>query len=285
MASYPGSPITFEQRLENGANYQRHLVSYQSEGLKIYALMTIPFGDPPPGGFPAIIFNHGYIPPREYRTTERYIAYVNGFASRGYVVFRPDFRGHGNSEGEARGAYSNPDYTIDVLNALASVRAYPQVNPEKIGMWGHSMGGHLTLRAMVVSPHIRAGVIWAGVVGSYEDMMYRWRATPVPTFSATGRRFTRQLVETYGLPDENPSFWDSISPIRYVADLSGPIQLHHAVGDSVVPVYFSEQLYAAGQSAGVLIELYTYAGDDHNLANPFSLAMQRSVDFFDRYLK
>ncbi|MEN4012876.1 MAG: alpha/beta fold hydrolase [Bellilinea sp.] len=285
MISFPGSPITFEQRLENGANHERHLVSYQSEGLKIYALMTIPLGDPPPGGFPAIIFNHGYIPPREYRTTERYVAYVNGFASRGYVVFRPDYRGHGNSEGEARGAYSNPDYTIDVLNALASVRAYPQVNPEKIGMWGHSMGGHLTLRSMVVSPHIRAGVIWAGVIGSYEDMMYRWRATPVPTISATSRRFARQLIETYGSPEQNPSFWDSISPINFVSALSGPIQLHHAVEDSVVPVYFSERVYAAAQAAGMPVEFYTYAGDDHNIANAFSLAMQRSIDFFDRYLK
>jgi dipeptidyl aminopeptidase/acylaminoacyl peptidase len=108
---YPGSEITFEEKLASGANYERYLVSYLSDGLKIYALMTIPSGEPPAGGFPVIIFNHGYIPPREYRPTERYVAYVNAFASRGYIVFRPDYRGHGDSEGEARGAYSNPDYT------------------------------------------------------------------------------------------------------------------------------------------------------------------------------
>ena len=47
-----------------------------------------------------IVFNHGYIPPAEYRTTERYVAYVDGFARNGYIVFRPDYRGHDQSEGE-----------------------------------------------------------------------------------------------------------------------------------------------------------------------------------------
>ncbi len=285
LGEYPGSKITFEEKLASGAGYERYLVSYLSEGLKIYALMTIPFGEPPPGGFPVIIFNHGYIPPREYRPTERYVAYVHAFASRGYIVFRPDYRGHGNSEGEARGAYSNPDYTIDVLNAVASIQRYPKANPQKIGMWGHSMGGHLTLRAMVTTKDVKAGVIWAGVVGSYEDLMYRWRPTPIPTLSTAGRRFTQQLIGTYGSPDENPSFWESISPIMFVSEISGPLQLHHATDDSVVPVYFSQQLAEAMQAAGQPVEFYTYPGDDHNIANSFSLAMQRSVEFFDRHLK
>lgn len=282
---YPGSEITFEEKLASAANYERYLVSYLSDGLKIYALMTIPSGEPPAGGFPVIIFNHGYIPPREYRPTERYVAYVNAFASRGYIVFRPDYRGHGDSEGEARGAYSNPDYTIDVLNAVASVKRYPKANPDKIGMWGHSMGGHITLRAMVTTRDVKAGVIWAGVVGSYEDLMYRWRPTPIPTLSTAGRRFTQQLMQTYGSPEENPSFWQSISPIAFVGEISGPLQLHHASEDSVVPVYFSQRLAEAMQAAGQPVEFYTYPGDDHNIANSFSLAMQRSIEFFDRYLK
>ena len=104
--SYPGSEIIFEDTLEPGANYNRYYVSYLSEGLKQYGLLTIPYGETPPTGWPAIVFNHGYIPPSQYRTTERYIAYVDGFARSGYIVLRPDYRGHGFSEGEARGSYS-----------------------------------------------------------------------------------------------------------------------------------------------------------------------------------
>jgi dipeptidyl aminopeptidase/acylaminoacyl peptidase len=163
---YPGSPITIEREFLRGVNYRRYYAYYLSEGLKIYALLTIPNGDPPEGGWPAIVFNHGYIPPDVYQTTERYVNYVDRLARAGYVVFRIDYRGHDNSEGEATGAYGSPGYTIDVLNAAASLKQYPGVNPDKIGMWGHSMGGYLTLRAMVISPDIKVGVIWAGVVVS-----------------------------------------------------------------------------------------------------------------------
>ena len=62
--SYPGSAITIEQTLAAGSNYSRYVVSYLSDGYKIYALMTVPDGPKPATGWPAIIFNHGYIRPR-----------------------------------------------------------------------------------------------------------------------------------------------------------------------------------------------------------------------------
>ena len=84
-------------------------------------------------------------PPDVYRTTERYIAYVDWIARSQYIVFRIDYRGHDQSEGEASGAYGDPGYAIDVLNAVAAIKNFPQANPQKIGMWGHSMGGYLNL--------------------------------------------------------------------------------------------------------------------------------------------
>ncbi|RPJ25206.1 MAG: peptidase, partial [Chloroflexi bacterium] len=133
---YPGSDIVVEEVLDPGVNYSRYYVSYLSEGLKIYALMTVPNGEKPPSGWPVIIFNHGYIPPTVYRTTERYIAYVDLIARSGYIVFRSDYRGHDRSEGEPSGAYSNPGYTVDVLNAVASMKRHPDADPNRIGMWG-----------------------------------------------------------------------------------------------------------------------------------------------------
>jgi uncharacterized protein len=121
LGDYPGSQIVIEQELEPGSNYHRYYASYLSEGLKIYALLTIPNGEAPSTGWPAIVFNHGYIPPAQYRTTERYIAYVDNLARSGYIVFRIDYRGHDRSEGLASGAYGSPGYTIDVLNAVAAL--------------------------------------------------------------------------------------------------------------------------------------------------------------------
>jgi len=283
---YPGSEIVVEQTLEPGSNYNRYLVSYRSEGLKIYALMTVPQGEKPATGWPAIVFNHGYIPPEVYRPTERYIAYVDGFARSGYVVLRPDYRGHADSEGEATGAYGTPDYTIDVLNALASVRQHPDVDPDRLGMWGHSLGGFITLRAMVTASDIKAGVIWAGVVASYPDMLEGWRnRRPPSTIPQRSRRWRDQLTEEFGTPQENPAFWASISANSYVADLSGPVQLHHGTADADVPLAFSELLNQEILDAGGSVEIYTYEGDDHNLSGYFSTAMQRSIAFFDTHVK
>ncbi|OGC69622.1 peptidase [candidate division WWE3 bacterium RIFOXYC1_FULL_39_7] len=286
---YPGSEITIDQTLANGSNYSRYVVSYLSEGLKIYALMTVPLGEVPDGGWPVVIFNHGYIPPAQYRTTERYVAYTDAFSRNGYVVFRPDYRGHGSSEGKPEGAYYSPAYTIDVLNAVASVKKFPKVNPDKIGMWGHSMGGSITLRSMVTTNDVKVGVIWAGVVASYEDMATNWHRSrpwqPSPQEQAFRRPSRQDIIDKYGDFNSNPIFWDSITPIKHVDAISGPIQLHHGTSDEEVPLFFSERLDEALKEAGKVTELFVYEGDDHNMSNNLNTALNRSVEFFDRYLK
>ncbi len=286
---YPGSDIVIEQTLSPGSNYDRFIVLYKSEGLKIYGLLTVPKKDLPQDGWSVIIFNHGYIPPLQYKTTQRYGAYMDVFSRNGYIVFKPDYRGHGNSEGVATGAYGSNAYMIDVLNAVSSIKKFPKINPEKIGMWGHSMGGLITLKVMVISKDVKAGVIWAGVVGSYQDLLERWRRRTTLILAANQvserGRWRRELIEQYGDPTENPSFWSSISPNSYLSDISGPIQLHHGTGDTSVPFEFSQKLEQQMKDVGKEVEIYIYDSDDHNLSKNFSLAAERSVNFFNRFLK
>lgn len=285
---YPGSDIIIEEELNSGSNYKRYIASYKSEGLKIYALLTVPEGVKPKSGWPVVVFNHGYIPPKEYKTTERYIAYTDGFSSQGYIIFRSDYRGHDRSEGEATGGYGSNNYTIDILNAVSSIKKFKDADPNRIGMWGHSMGGFITLRNMVVNKDVKAGVIWAGVVASYPDLINNWRRgtfTPPTTIPSRALSWRNQLTSQYGTPEENPDFWNSISANSYLMDISGPIQLHHGTSDTSVPILFSETLEKQLNEVDKKVELYKYEGDDHNLSNNFNTAMQRSVEFFDKYLK
>lgn len=279
--AYTGSDFVIEQTLDPGSNYHRYIVSYLSDGLKIYALMTIPWDEKPPTGFPVVIFNHGYIPPAQYRTTERYIAYVDIFASNGYIVIKSDYRGHGSSEGQATSAYGNSDYVIDVLNALASARRYPDADPNRIGMWGHSMGGYITLRAMVAFQGIRAGVIWAGVVASYPEMFQSWFGG-----GASNRRgWLAAMTQEYGTPETNPAFWNALSANSYLNELSGPIQLHHGTGDTSVPFAYSKTLETEIRAAGRPVELFLYTNDDHNIAANRDNALILSVVFFNQHVK
>lgn len=288
QGEYPGSDLVIEQELEQGSNFKRYIASYKSEGLKQFGLLTIPTGETPSTGWPIIIFNHGYIPPTQYKTTEKYVAYTNAFSRAGYIVFRPDYRGHGNSEGEAVGGYGSNAYTIDVLNAMASVKRLPEADPTRVGMWGHSMGGFITLRAMVTDPSIKAGVIWGGVVGSYADLLNNWRrrSSPTPPALPSGaRRWRQALTEQFGTPEQNPEFWNSISANSFLTEIGGPIQLHHGMADSSVPPAFSETLKEQLEAAGKTVELYEYPGDDHNISGNLGLALQRSVEFFDKWVK
>lgn len=288
---YPGSNLKFEQTLEPGSNYRRYIASYQSDGLKIYGLLTVPEGNRPSGGWPAIIFNHGYISPELYKITERYVAYVDALARASYVVFKPDYRGNGNSEGQPEGAYYSPAYATDVLNALSSVKRYKGVDPNRIGMWGHSMGGNITLRDLVVDvKDIKAAVIWGGVVGSYDDLMNNWqrrvRYQPSTWELTLRNNYRRRLTDAYGAPATNPTFWNAVDPTNYLGDIIAPIQLHTGGNDEEVPVDFSVKLYERLKGLGKTVEYYNYPGGDHNISSPnFELAMKRTTEFFDKYLK
>lgn len=292
VKKYPGSKITIEQTLEPGVNYQQYIASYNSDGLKIYGLLAIPNTPSPTGGYPAIIFNHGYIPPEEYRTTERYVAYFADIAKEGYVVFKPDYRGHGNSEGKPEGAYFSPGYTTDVMNALMSIESMPQVNPNKMGMWGHSLGGFLTLRSLVLTHDIKAAAIWGGVVGSYKDMFDEWwskRNRPTFTPSERERQSNRPSRENfttkYGPPSDTSEFWKAISATTYLSDITTPIELHHGLSDETVPPALSQLLYDELKKIGKPVELYTYEGADHNISQSYNLAMSRTVKFFNDHLR
>lgn len=282
--SYPATEITIEEPLTPGTDYNRYIAYYLSDGLKIHGLYTIPKETPPPSGFPAIAFIHGHLDPASYTPTERYVAYQDGFAKSGFITFKPDLRGHGKSEGSPVTSNFSDGYVIDALNLVSALEANKLVDKNRIGMWGHSMGGGITLRSMVISKKIKAGVIWAGVVGDYEDLLQRYKNRADWLRAQSNSNLAKDFYEKYGSPSANPHFWNEIDPYAFLKDISGPLQLHHGTLDESVPIEFSRHLKIALEAVGKPVELFEYPGSDHNIAQGFSQAMQRSIEFFKKNL-
>ncbi|QQS44319.1 alpha/beta fold hydrolase [Candidatus Roizmanbacteria bacterium] len=274
---------------ENNGSYDSYLTSYDSDGLKINGLLTIPTGEEPENGWPAIVFIHGYIPPAQYQTTEKYTDYVNYLARNGFVVFKIDLRGHGDSEGTPGGAYYSSDYVIDTLNAYAALRNTDFVDPESIGLWGHSMAGNVILRSMAARPDIPAAVIWAGAVYTYEDMR-RYGISdssyvPPPSGSPT-RQTRRRIFEKVGEFSPDNEFWKQVAATNYLDDIKGSLQIHHAVNDDVVSIEYSRNLLKVAEGTGFSVEVIEHPSGGHNISDPgFSEAMQETVTFFSEHLR
>lgn len=271
---------------QKSATYTSYLTSYTSDGLKINGLLTVPNTE---GAHPAIVFVHGYIAPSIYKTTERYGDYVDYLARNGFVVFKIDLRGNGESEGEPGGAYYSSDYVIDTLNAYQALSSASFVDKAKIGLWGHSMAGNVVMRALAAKPTIPSVVIWAGAGYSYadlqkyglQDLSYR-----PPTTNTKQQERRTKLRTLHGEFKDNDPFWSLVAPTNYVSEIKGAIQVHHAIDDSVVNIGYSRDLMKLLDTTGIVHELYEYKSGGHNISGAsFSLAMKRTVEFFKKYLQ
>ena len=170
--------------LLGGPGFDARLVSYLSSGLKIHALVATPRTGRPARGFPVLVANHGHHPdPPRYGLTAQGLDARPGdyyrripelYASLGFLVVMPDYRGHGDSEGLefTDGMLESLYYTEDVLALLAGLEDLPNADPENLFMWGHSMGGEVTLRALLATDRVRGASLWSTVGGDIWDQAF-----------------------------------------------------------------------------------------------------------------
>ncbi len=200
------------------------------------------------------------------------------------MVLKIDLRGHGDSEGTASGAYYSGDYIIDALNAYAALENEEIIDPQQIGLWGHSMAGNVVLRSLAARPSIPKAVIWAGAVYTYQDFAelgisdnsYR-----PPSILSERRRDRDELFETHGRFDSSSEFWQQVPATNYLDDIQGEVQIHHAVNDVVVNIEYSRGLEQLLTEAGIANQLFEYQTGGHNITgNSFSQGMARTAEFF-----
>jgi len=256
---------------------RRELV-FSADGLRQFALVIEPAGEPPQSGWPVLMFNHGYHPdPPNYgriadgstnRPGDYYREVARRFASAGFVVVVPDYRGHNDSAGSefVQSPLAAYWYTRDVIAAYRALPSLPRIDLEQTFLWGHSMGGPITLRALLaLGDEVSAASIWSSG----------------PAF-ATSNRY-RELAETesalMNLPV--PLRPEDVDAGPFLAQLQVPLVIQHAVDDRSTPSSASIAIDAALTEAGLPHELHLYEGADHLLTGKdLELALDRNVQFF-----
>ena len=264
--------------LDNNEAYTRYYITYESGELTISGIMNVPKGE---GPFPLLLLNHGHIDTSVYTNGRGLKREQDYLARQGYVVIHSDYRGHAQSDDDPETDQClRLGYAEDVINAILAVRAaqLPYFDTERIGMLGHSMGGGVAWRIAVTQPDlVDAYVQFAPVSADERDNFEKWtqRRTEV----------ARQIVERYGAPNENPMFWDNISPISLLNKVAVPVMIHHGTADDSVPLEWSQRASEVLRAAGKEVTLFVYPDEPHEFIDAWPLVMQRTTAWFDENVK
>ena len=283
-ADLTGGGLRLGRVRERTAGYTSYDVTFASttagEGttpLRISGVLNVPAGR---GPFPAVVLAHGYIDPAHYVRGQGMTRERGFLAQRGFVALHVDYRNHAESTDDPRIETAvRLGYAADVIAAAHALRSSPdvRVDPERIALFGRSMGGGVMLKALAAEPGVfGAGVGWASVSsleGQNFDHFQRPDA-PVPLLRAGFRG-------RHGLPDEDPEFWRGLSPRPVFDEIREPVLLVHGRLDDTCPPRWARATQRALRRAGVDATLAWY-DDGHAFGPAFVAAMDRTVRFLRR---
>ncbi len=196
---FHGGRIRVRREILANDAYTRSEVTYPSGDVTVSGVLLRPTGQ---GPFPAVVLNHGYIEPSVYVTGQGLMREQDYLARAGFVVLHTDYRGYADSDATTdRERETRLGYTRDTINAVESLKRLRYVDPDRVAMLGRSMGGGITLNALVAKPGlVRAAVVFAPVSSDFVDNFNRWTVPERPeAATATYRR--------YGTPQQDPAFY------------------------------------------------------------------------------
>lgn len=263
--------------MANAALTQTRIVHYRSaDGTVISAVLWMPFNLPRDGKAPAVVIPHGG---PTGQTEDRFDVTAAALSSRGYVVIAPNPRGstgYGRAFVEAnRGDLGGGDLE-DYVAATDFLVASGYVDRARIGITGISYGGYMTLLALGKTPGVwAAGVQICGItnwISIYE------RGSPVL------RDYLQGLM---GDPVKDKAVYEVASPLTYLQNYRAPLLSLQGENDPRVPRYEADLVTGTLQKLGRVVEAKYYAQEGHGFYKRENQidSVQRTVDWFDRYLK
>lgn len=253
------------------------IVHYKSaDGTVISAILMVPFGLKRDGTAPGVVVPHGG---PTGQTTDRFSRQSVALVSRGYVVIAPNPRGstgYGQAFQDANHKDLGGGDLTDEVYAAKFLTATGYVNPRKIGITGGSYGGFMTLMAVGKTPDVwAAGVAMYGIINWYEMMKHE---------DAGLQAYQRTLI---GDPVTDKAVYDADSPMTYIKQTKAPLLILQGENDIRVPRGQAAEVVSTLKGVGATVDVHYYPGEGHGFAKRENQidSLQRTIDWFDKYLK
>ncbi|MFW5633767.1 MAG: alpha/beta hydrolase family protein [Erythrobacter sp.] len=246
-----------------------------ADGLEMDGILTLP-----PGregmDLPVVLLPHGGPGAADY---PEFDWWAQAFASRGYAVFQPNFRGSTHRDAAFRragyGEWGRKMQTdkSDGLKALAEAGI---VDPDRACIVGASYGGYAALAGVTVQQGLYKCAVAVAPVSDIRDMY-------MEDYRASGRARTTRIALREQLGD--PGLWNDVSPLRLADRADAPILLIHGRDDTVVPYTHSLRMADKLKDAGKPFEFVTLDGEDHWLsrAETRRAMLEAAVAFVEKH--
>lgn len=246
------------------------------DGQTISAILRLPFNLKRDASNPAVIMPHGG---PTGQTTDSWSRWSNALATQGYIVLQPNPRGStGYGMEFQRGNYQDLGGG-DLKDEMAGLQWLAQtgyVDPKKVGVWGGSYGGFMTLMLAAKEPQtFTAAVDLFGPLDWYTMLQH---SDP----------FLNQYIRSLlGDPEKDKKVYEETSPIKYVENIKAPLLVLQGDNDPRVPKEETEQLVKILKARGNVVDVVYYPDEGHGFDKVEHQidAAKRSVAWFDKYLK
>jgi len=289
--AFPKNPITFGSVVSENNDYISQMFYFsvpKTPGSnvmeKVSGLANIP---KKAGNYPVIVMFRGYVPDNIYKPGIGTQPVAGVLSKNGYITLAPDFLGYGQSASPSSNPFENrfQTYTtaLALLSSLSTLNiglnaSYSATTADlsKIGIWGHSNGGHIALSAIEISGVTYPTVLWAPVSASFPYSILYY----TDESDDQGKALRRTLANF-----EIDYNTDLFSPTNYFNWIKAPIEINQGTADQEVPYWWSDNLVTTLKKDNISVKYLTYPGADHNmLPSGWSDAASNTLNFYNKEL-
>jgi dipeptidyl aminopeptidase/acylaminoacyl peptidase len=269
----PGSYYLFDRKAKTNTLIGRQHPQLPAAALGAMTIINYPARDgtkltgyltAPPGrgekNLPMVVLPHGG---PELRDSVQYDELAQAIATRGYLVFQPNFRGsggYGRAFAEAGHRQWGRRMQDDITDGVKALIADGSADPKRICIVGGSYGGYAALAGGAFTPELYKCIVSFAGVSDLRAMVEYERKAGVES------SVYRYWVERIGDPERDRAEMEAWSPARNAKQFAAPVLLIHGEWDGIVPFKQSEVMEDALRDAGKPVTLIKVKRDGHNFA-------------------